>query len=75
MPAVTALLGGETSGLRSIQSCMFHENVDGNPLETGESRGSICRGIMMPKYFLQSAWAGKLESYRKDLMAIEMRQA
>lgn len=42
---------------------------------TAESRGSICRGIMMPKYFLQSAWAGKLESYRKDLMAIEMRQA
>lgn len=65
MPAVTAIFGEETSGLRFIQSCMFHENVSGNPLEIQDSRGLICRGIMMPKYFLQSARAGKLESCKE----------
>lgn len=65
MPAVTAVLGGETSGLRSIRSCMFRENVNGNSLEIQESMGSICRGILMPRYFLQSAWVGKLESYEE----------
>lgn len=55
VPAVTAVLGGETSGLRSIQSCTFHENISENPPEIRERRGSMCRGIMIPKYFLQSS--------------------
>ncbi|XP_009583367.1 PREDICTED: low-density lipoprotein receptor-related protein 11 [Fulmarus glacialis] len=71
-PAVTAPLAGETSGLRSIQSCPFYKNASGNPLEIRQSRGSIFRGVTMPKYFLQSAWAGKLGSCREELVAVKM---
>lgn len=70
-----APLAGETSGLRFIQTCLCYENAIENPPEIKGSGGSFFRELTMPQYFLQSAWAGKLESYREKLMMVKMRQA
>lgn len=59
--------------MRSIQSHLFYENANGNPLEISGSRGSIFRGVTMPKYFLHSAGVGNLgRSYREELVAVKV---
>lgn len=35
-----------------IQSCVFYENANGNPLERNRNRGSVFTGVTVLKYFL-----------------------